>query len=131
MPAEAFLFDQSFLIPDSQKGSLHSSMLRIYAYMLFSLSIGSAFLLQATHLPLYLVWLAAASVGAGALLANLTRIRTTGMSVGIAGLILVYYIAPEPSIRLVAFLTFLALLLLAATALLIAADLSPKGATNR
>ena len=106
-------------------------MLRIYAYMLFSLSFGSAFLLQATHLPLYLVWLAAVSVGAGALLANLTRIRTTGMSVGIAGLILVYYSVPEPSIRLVAFLTFLALLLLAATALLIAADLSPKGATNR
>ena len=106
-------------------------MLRTYATMLFSLSIGSAFLLQAIHLPLSLVWLAAVSVSASALLANLTRIRTTGASVGIAGLILVYYGAPDPSILLVALLIFLASLLLSATALLIAADLSPKGATNR
>ena len=106
-------------------------MLRIYAYMLFSLTFGSVFLLQAIHLPLFLVWLAAAGVSAGALLANLTRIRTTGMSVGLAGLILVYYIAPEPSVLLITLLAFLALLLLTATTFLIAADLSPKGATNR
>lgn len=60
----------------------------------------------------------------GAVLSNLMLIRTTGMAIGVSGLILVFHSAPEPSAILAGFLAFLAVLQIAATVLLISADLS-------
>jgi len=99
-------------------------MLRTHSFLLFSLSIGSAFLLKVAHLPDQLIWLATASLITGAVFANLMPIRTSGMAIGVAGLVLVYHNAPDPSVSLAALLAFLAILVITATALLIAADLS-------
>ena len=99
-------------------------MLRIYAFMSFSLAIGSSFLLKVTHLPDPLIWFSFACIIAGAILASLMLIRTTGMAIGVGGLIFVYYSAPEPSLPLAGLLTFLTILLITGTGLLIAADLS-------
>lgn len=99
-------------------------MLRPYSFFCFSLSIGSAFLLKVTHLPDPLTWFSFACIIAGATLANLMLIRTTGMAIGVGGLIFVYYSAPEPSLLLAGLLAFLAILLITGTGLLIAADLS-------
>jgi len=61
---------------------------------------------------------------AGAVLSNLMLIRTTGMAIGIGGLILAFHSAPEPSAFLAGLLVFLAVLQITATVLLISADLS-------
>jgi len=99
-------------------------MLRTYAFMFFSFAIGSAFLLKVSHLPDPLIWFAFACIITGTVLANLMLIRTTGMAIGIGGLIFVYHNAPEPSLPLAGLLAFLATLMLTGTGLLIAADLS-------
>lgn len=99
-------------------------MVRTYSFMLFSLSIGSVFLLKVIHLPDSLIWFASASVIAGAVLANLMLIRTTGMAISIGGLIFTYHNAPEPSLPLAGLLVFIATLIITATCLLVAADLS-------
>jgi hypothetical protein len=99
-------------------------MLRTYAFTLFSLAIGSSFLLKVTHLPDTLAWFSFACIIAGATLASLMLIRTTGMAIGVGGLIIVYYSAPEPSLLLACQLAFLSILLITGTGLLIAADLS-------
>jgi hypothetical protein len=92
--------------------------------MVFSFAIGSAFLLKATHLPDPLIWFAFACIIAGAVLANLMLIRTTGLAIGVGGLVFVYHNAHVPSLSLASLLAFLATLLITATGLLIAADLS-------
>jgi hypothetical protein len=92
--------------------------------MLFSFAIGSAFLLKVTHLPDPLIWFPFACIITGATLATLMLIRTTGMAIGVGGLIFVYHNAPEPSLTLACLLAFLATLLITGTGLLIAADLS-------
>ncbi len=99
-------------------------MLRTYAFMSFSLAIGSAFLLRVTHLPDSLIWFTFACIIAGSTLATLMLIRTTGMAIGIGGLIFVFHNAPEPSLPLAGLLVFSATLLITGTGLLIAADLS-------
>ncbi len=99
-------------------------MLRTYAFMLFSLAIGSAFFLKVTHLPDSLIWFAFACIISGATFANLMLVRTTGMAIGVGGLIFVFHNAPEPSLPLAGLLTLLATLLITGTGLLIAADLS-------
>lgn len=107
-----------------KKGSYKFNMLRTYAFMSFSLAIGSAFLLRVTHLPDPLIWFTLACIIAGATIANLMLIQTTGMAIGIGGLIFVFHNAPEPSLPLAGLLAFLASLLITGTGLLIAADLS-------
>jgi hypothetical protein len=92
--------------------------------MFFSFAIGSAFLLKVTHLSDPLIWFTFASIITGATLANLMLIRTTGMAIGVGGLLFVYHNAPEPSLPLAGLLAFLATLLITGTGLLIAADLS-------
>ncbi len=99
-------------------------MLRTYAFTLFSLDLGSAFLLKATHLPDSLIWFAFACIIAGPTFADLMLVRTTGMAIGVGGLIFVYHSAPEPSLPLAGLLALLATLLITGTGLLIAADLS-------
>lgn len=99
-------------------------MLRPYSFMLFFISMGSASLLKVFHLPDPLTWFATVCLIIGVILTNLMLIRTTGMAIGIAGLVLVYHCAPEHSLPLTGLLVFLATLLIAATSLLIAADLS-------
>jgi hypothetical protein len=92
--------------------------------MSFSLAIGSAFLLRVTHLPDPLIWFIFACIIAGTTITNLMLIRTTGMAIGVGGLIFVYHNAPVPSLPLAGLMAFLATLLITGTALLIAADLS-------
>ncbi len=99
-------------------------MLRSYAFMSFSLAIGSAFLLKVTHLPEPLIWFSSACIITGATLATFMLIRTTGMAIGVGGLIFVFHNAPEQSLPLAGMLAFLATLLITGTGLLIAADLS-------
>ena len=99
-------------------------MLRTYAFMSFSLAIGSAFLLRVTHLPDSLIWFTLSCIIIGVTLATLMLIRTTGMAIGVGGLIFVFHNAPEPSLPLAGLLAFLATLLITGTGLLIAADLS-------
>ena len=95
--------------------------------MFFSLAIGSAFLLRVTHLPDPLIWFTFACIIAGTTITNLMLIRTTGMAIGVGGLIFVYHNAPEPSLPLAGMLAFLTTLLITGTGLLIAADVStPK-----
>ena len=107
-----------------KRGSKQFYMLRTYAFMFFSFAIGSAFLLKVTHLPDPLILFTFVCTIVGTALANLMLIRTTGMAIGVGGLIFVYHNAPEPSLPLASLLAFLATLLIAATGLLIAADLS-------
>jgi hypothetical protein len=60
----------------------------------------------------------------GAVLSNLMLVRTTGMAIGIGGLLLVFRSAPVPSATLAGLLVLLAVLQITATVLLISADLS-------
>jgi len=99
-------------------------MSRMYSNILFSLSIGSAFSLKVTHLPEALIGFVVALMITGAVLSNLILVRTTGMAIGIGGLLLVFRSAPVPSATLAGLLAFLAVLQIAATVLLISADLS-------
>jgi len=99
-------------------------MFRMYSNILFSLSIGSAFSLKVTHLPDALIGFVVALMITGAVLSNLMMIRTTGMALSVGGLILVFHSAPVPSATLAGLLAFLAVLQIAATVLLISADLS-------
>ena len=99
-------------------------MLRIYSLLLFSLAFGSSFLLTIIPLPAPLVGFAVASVTASIALANLMLIRTTGAAIGIAGLLLVFQSAPIHTPTLAGLLAFQGAMLLSATCLLIAADLS-------
>ncbi len=92
--------------------------------MLFSIAMGSTFLLKVTHLPDSLIWFTCACIITGATLATLILIRTSGMAIGVGGVIFVYYNAPEPSLLLACLLAFLAILMLTGTGLLIAADLT-------
>jgi len=92
--------------------------------MFFSLSVGSAFLLKVTRLPDPLIWFVVALMITGAVLSNLMLVRTTGMAIGIGGLLLVFRSAPVPSATLAGLLVFLAVLQITATILLISADLS-------
>jgi len=102
-------------------------MLRNYTNLIYSASIGAAFLLRIIHIPDQFVWLVVICLVAGALISNFTRIRTTGLVIGFGGLLFVYRFAPGPSPSLIVMLTFLAISLFTATGLLIAADLStPK-----
>jgi hypothetical protein len=96
----------------------------MYSNVLFSLSIGSAFLLRIIHLPDSFIWFVVALMITGAVLSNLMLVRTTGMAIGIGGLILVFRSAPMPSAALAGLLAFLAVQQIAATVLLISADLS-------
>lgn len=107
-----------------KRGSYQFNMLRTYAFMSFSLAIGSAFLLRVTNLPDSLIWFTFACIIIGATLATLMLIRTTGMAIGVGGLIFVFHNAPEPSLPLAGMLAFLVTLLITGTGLLIAADLS-------
>lgn len=99
-------------------------MSRMYSNILFSLSIGSAFLLKVTRLPDPLIGFVVALMITGAVLSNLMLIRTSGMALSVGGLILVFHSAPVPSATLAGLLVFLAVLQIAATVLLISADLS-------
>lgn len=99
-------------------------MPRMYSNIFFSLSISSAFLLKVTRLPDPLIWFAVVLMITGTGLSNLMMIRTTGMALSVGGLILVFHSAPEPSATLAGLLAFLAVLQIAATVLLISADLS-------
>jgi hypothetical protein len=113
-------------------------MLRTSAFMLFSLAIGSAFLLKMTHLPDSFIWFAIACIITGAILITLIQIRSNGIAISVGGLFLIYFNAPEPSALLTNLLVFIATLMITATGLLIASDLSairrnqaikPKGST--
>jgi hypothetical protein len=99
-------------------------MSRMYSNILFSLSIGSAFSLKVTHLPDALIGFVVALMITGAVLSNLMLVRTTGIAIGIGGLLLVFRSAPMPSATLAGLLVFLAVLQITATILLISADLS-------
>jgi len=99
-------------------------MPRTYSNIFFSLSISSAFLLKVTRLPDPLIWFAVVLMITGTVLSNLMMIRTTGMALSIGGLILVFHSAPVPSATLAGLLAFLAVLQIAATVLLISADVS-------
>lgn len=99
-------------------------MLRSYSHLVFSLAIGTTFLVKQIFLPDSLVWFAATSVIAAAILSIFMLIRTIGLGIGLASLILVYHNTPVPSITLIVMLAFIATLLVTATGLLIAADLS-------
>jgi hypothetical protein len=96
----------------------------MYSNILFSLSICSAFSLKVTHLPDALIGFVVALMIAGTVLSHLMLIRTTGMAIGVGGLILVFHSAPEPSEFLAGLLVYLAVLQITATILLISADLS-------
>lgn len=99
-------------------------MFRQFSNLLFSISIGSAFLLRFIRLPDALIGFVVACMIVGAILAHLMPIRTTGMALAIGGLILVFHSTPDPSITMTGLFVFLAVLQIAATALLISADLS-------
>lgn len=99
-------------------------MSRMYSNILFSLSIGSAFLLRITRLPDSFTWFVVALMITGAVLSNIMLVRTTGIAIGIGGLLLVFRSAPVPSATLAGLLVFLAVLQITATILLISADLS-------
>jgi hypothetical protein len=99
-------------------------MSKIHSNILFSLSICSAFSLKVARLPDALIGFVVALMIAGAVLAHLMLIRTTGIEIGVGGLILVFHSAPEPSAILVGLLVYLAVLQITATILLISADLS-------
>jgi hypothetical protein len=96
----------------------------MYSNILFSLSICSAFSLKVVHLPDVLIGFVVALMMTGAVFAHLMPIRTTGMAIGVGGLILVFHCAPEPSALLAGLLVYLAVLQITATILLISADLS-------
>jgi len=96
----------------------------MYSNIFFSLSISSVFLLKVTRLPDPLIWFVVALMITGAVLSNLMLVRTTGMALSVGGLILVFRSAPVPSATLTGLLAFLAVLQIAATVLLICADLS-------
>ena len=99
-------------------------MSRMYSNILFSLSICSAFSLKVVHLPDALIGFVVALMITGAVLSHLMLIHTTGMAIGVGGLILVFHSAPEPSAFLAGLLVYLAVLQITATILLISADLS-------
>lgn len=96
----------------------------MFSNILFSLSICSAFSLKATHLPDAHIGFVVALMISGVVLSNFMLIRTTGMTVGVGGLILIFHSAPEPSAFLAGLLGYLAALQITATILLISADLS-------
>lgn len=97
-------------------------MPRLYATLFFALSVSSASILKAIDLPDPLIYLVMALMLAGAIVSNLTPVRTAGTLLAISGLILLFRSAPEPSLPLTAVLIFLAALQITATGLLISAD---------